>query len=40
MGWYEDKDPDEYRRELREMGATVDDAEAAVENLLSRREAR
>lgn len=33
MSAYEGRDPEEYRRELLDMGADAKDAEAAVENL-------
>lgn len=33
MAWWEDKDPDDYRRELEDRGTDPDVVDAAVEHL-------
>jgi len=38
MAAYEGMDPEEYRRELLDMGADPEDANAAVENLKRKQE--
>lgn len=38
MSFYTDKDPDEYRAELLDMGATDENANAAIEYFLRQRE--